>query len=84
MKIRVRLYGGLRRHASSRPLEIDVHKSARVADVIESLGFRSGEVWLTTLDAQLVERDHPLRPGDELLLIPPVGGGNKSNIISRR
>jgi sulfur carrier protein ThiS len=54
---------------------MDVSEGARVADVIQALKLRSGEVWLATVDGQLVEVAHQLQPGDELSLMPPVGGG---------
>jgi molybdopterin synthase sulfur carrier subunit len=75
MRIQVRLYGELRRRASAHPLQMHVPEGATVTDVIASLGLRSGEVWLASLDNQLVKMDHRLRPEDELALIPPVGGG---------
>ena len=80
MRIWLRLRGGLRNYASSSSLEMDVHEGATVADVVESLGLRSGEVWLAMLDDQLVDKDHTLHPGDRLSLIPPVGGGSAKKI----
>lgn len=75
MRVLVRLYGGLRGYISSNPQELDLHDGATVADVIAQLNLRPGEVWLATLNDQLVETNHLLRPDDELSLIPPVGGG---------
>lgn len=75
MRILVRLHGGLRRNALSNPLTMEVDEGVAVADVIEALHLRPGEVWLAMLDDRLVEMNHLLRPGDGLSLIPPVGGG---------
>ncbi len=75
MRVLVRLYGGLRGYISSNPQELDLHDGATVADVIAQLNLRPGEVWLATLNDQLVETNHLLRPDDELSLIAPVGGG---------
>lgn len=75
MRVLVRLYGGLRGYTSSNPLQLDLQDGATVADVMAQLNLRPGEVWLATLDDQLVETNHLLRPDDALSLIPPVGGG---------
>ena len=75
MKIVVRLYGGLRHQSSPHPLTLDVPDVANVEDVIRILELKPGEVWLAKLDGQLVDVNHPLQSGDELALIPPIGGG---------
>jgi sulfur carrier protein ThiS len=75
VRISVRVYGGLRGHGASKALQVDALDDATVADVVEALDLRPGEIWLATLDGQLVEMDHALQPGDELTLVPPVGGG---------
>ena len=76
MEISVRLLGNLRRLAPTGSLEMEVQPGTTVADMVELLGLGPGEVWLAKVGVQLVEMDHPLREGDELLLIPPVGGGD--------
>ena len=76
MRIAVRLLGGLRHRAPASPQEIEVHEGATVAQVIDLLGLRLGEVWLVKRGDQLLDLDESLRDGDELLLIPPVGGGH--------
>ncbi len=75
MKISVRVYGGLRGYSASKALQLDLLDDATVADVVETLDLRPGEIWLATLDGQLVEMGHELESGDELTLVPPVGGG---------
>jgi len=76
MDISVRLLGNLRRHAPTGSLQIEVQEGTTVAKVIELLGLRPGDVWLAKLGDQLVDMNHPLRGGGDLLLIPPIGGGN--------
>lgn len=75
MRILVRLHGGLRRHTSPGPVQVDVRDDATAADVIAALNLRPGEVWLVTLNDELIDVTYPLQPEDELSLIPPVGGG---------
>ena len=54
---------------------MDVIDGATIADVVQSLGLRPGEIWLATVDGQLTDMDYKLQPDDELALMPPVGGG---------
>ncbi|UCC64757.1 MAG: MoaD/ThiS family protein [Anaerolineae bacterium] len=72
----MRLLGGLCHRAPASRQEIEVHGGATVAQVIDLLGLRLGEVWLVKRGAQLLDLDESLRDGDELLFIPPVGGGH--------
>ena len=75
MKIGVRLRGNLRPSGAPEIQVVEVDEEATVNDLIDLLGLRPGEIWLAMLDGQLADTDRPLRPGDELSLIPPVGGG---------
>jgi len=76
IKIILCLLGELGRQATSNTIEMNVPQGATVAKAIELLGLRPGEVWITTIDGQLVDKDYLLCPGDKLSLLPPVGGGN--------
>lgn len=75
MKIAVRLQGELARQISADRIELDLCDGSTIAQVVAALGLRPGQVWLAMVDGILVEADRPLQPGDELTLIPPVGGG---------
>jgi molybdopterin converting factor small subunit len=75
MKVSVRLRGNLRHPGAPEIHVVEVDEGAMVGDLIGLLGLRPGEVWLVMLDGQLVDTDRPLQPGDELSLVPPVGGG---------
>jgi molybdopterin converting factor small subunit len=76
MKIVVQLHGELRRYALTNRLELDLRDGATVAEATASLDIRPGHVWLVMLNGHLVEMDRRLAAGDELSLIPPVGGGD--------
>jgi sulfur carrier protein ThiS len=75
MKISVRLRGNLRPSGAPEIQILEVDERGTVEDLLGLLGLRPGDVWLAMVDGQLVEADRPLRSGDELSLIPPVGGG---------
>lgn len=74
VKIWIRLYGDLARHAPPTP-SLDVPDHTTVADVIAQLGLQPGQVWLIAMDGQQVAPDHCLQAGQTLTLTPPVGGG---------
>jgi molybdopterin converting factor small subunit len=75
IKISVRLRGNLRPSGGPEIRIVEVDEGATVEDLLGLLGLRPGDVWLAMLDGQLVDTDLSLQPGDELSLIPPVGGG---------
>jgi molybdopterin converting factor small subunit len=75
IKVGVRLRGNLRPPGGPEIQILEVDEGATVEDLIGLLGLRPGDVWLAMVDGQWVEADRPLQPGDELSLIPPVGGG---------
>jgi len=73
MSVRVRLFAGLRERAGWSEREID---AATVADVWPELDLgEEPEGLLYAVNKQYASRDHALRDGDEVALIPPVSGG---------
>jgi molybdopterin converting factor subunit 1 len=82
MKVRVRLFAVLRERAGRDELELELEEGATVADALSRLSRQPPfEELLARLPVRLaVNRDivadgTPLRPSDELALIPPVSGG---------
>ncbi|HET9163431.1 MAG TPA: molybdenum cofactor biosynthesis protein MoaE [Solirubrobacterales bacterium] len=82
MTLRVRLFAVLRERAGRDELELELEESATVADALSLLSRQPPlEELLARLPVRLaVNRGiatarTPLRPGDELALIPPVSGG---------
>jgi MoaE-MoaD fusion protein len=76
MTIRVRLFAGLRERAGADEVELELPPGARVGDALERLGDLAGGVPLVmAVNRQYADADAPLRPDDELALIPPVSGG---------
>jgi molybdopterin synthase catalytic subunit/molybdopterin converting factor small subunit len=73
MRIKVRLFAGLRERAGWSSREIDART---VADVWPALGLGDEpEGLLYAVNRQYAERTQDLRDGDEVALIPPVSGG---------
>jgi MoaE-MoaD fusion protein len=76
MRIRVRLFAGLRERVGTGENEMELPAGARASDVWELLQIGPEPDGLAyALNREYVDRDHPLADGDELAIIPPVSGG---------
>ena len=76
MLVRVRLFAGLRERAGRSELELDLPEGARVADALAAVGdLAAGIPLVMAVNREYAGAEHPLAPGDELALIPPVSGG---------
>jgi molybdopterin synthase catalytic subunit/molybdopterin converting factor small subunit len=74
MRVRVRLFAGLRERAGWSQREVD--GVTRIADVWPALGLGDEPPGLLyAVNKSYVARDHELLDGDEVALIPPVSGG---------
>src|SRR4051812_46842863 len=76
MKVRVRLFAGLRERAGAREVELELPDGASVADALERLAdVARGTRVVLAVNREYATPDAVLSPGDELALIPPVSGG---------
>jgi molybdopterin synthase catalytic subunit/molybdopterin converting factor small subunit len=76
MRVRVRLFAGLRERLGMGENEMELPEGARARDVWELLELGPEPVGLAyAVNRQYVDRDHGLEDGDELAIIPPVSGG---------
>jgi molybdopterin synthase catalytic subunit len=76
MRIRVRLFAGLRERVGMGENELELPEGARARDVWEVLELGPEPAGLAyAINRQYVDRDHGLEDGDELAIIPPVSGG---------
>lgn len=82
MTVQIRLFAILREHAGRQTLEIELHDGATVADALRTLdgsGPLAGLIERLSVSMAVnrlyATKDTPLRPGDELALIPPLSGG---------
>jgi molybdopterin synthase catalytic subunit/molybdopterin converting factor small subunit len=77
MRVRVRLFAGLRERLGMGENEMELPEGARARDVWELLELGPEPVGLAyAVNRQYVDRDHGLEDGDELAIIPPVSGGD--------
>ena len=76
MRVRVRLFAGLRERAGTGMRELELPEGARVEDVWPALGLGDEPAGLLYAANQAyVPAERELVDGDEVALIPPVSGG---------
>ena len=74
MQISVKLMGSLKPHQPDGPLSIS--SDLTIAEVIDQLGVTATAVQVCTVNGKIEHnRQRPVADGDELTLLPPVGGG---------
>ena len=77
MRIRVRLFAGLRERVGTGENEMELPEGTRASDVWELLQVGPEPQGLAyAVNREYVDREHPLTDGDELAIIPPVSGGS--------
>jgi molybdopterin converting factor subunit 1 len=83
-KARVRLFARLADLAGSRETEVELGEGLTASGVFSQLASRYPElagldgIVRFAVNAEYVAPDHPVRPGDEVALIPPVSGGTRA------
>jgi MoaD family protein len=81
MKIRVQFYAQLRDLAGIRELALDLPEGATVRDLLENIYSQQPSLRahdksiLIGSGVEFVDRDHKLKAGDEISIMPPVQGG---------
>ena len=76
MRIRVRLFAGLRERVGTGENEMELAPGSRAGDVWDLLQIGPEPGGLAyAVNRRYVDRDEPLAEGDELAIIPPVSGG---------
>ena len=77
MKVRIRLFAGLREQAGYGSRVVELPARARVRDVWATLALGVEPAGLLyARNREYVEQDTELADGDEVALIPPVSGGS--------
>jgi molybdopterin converting factor subunit 1 len=81
MRVRVRLFAGLREAVGQRELELELPAGAtpeeawrRLADSHPGLGARRASL-AAAVNRRYAAFDAPLSDGDEIAFVPPVSGG---------
>lgn len=81
MKIRVKLFASVRQALGRSLLELELPEGATVADLRAQLQSQFAQLHLenagvlVAVNLRYAKPDRVLQEGDEVALIPPVGGG---------
>jgi molybdopterin synthase catalytic subunit len=77
MKVRVRLFAGLRERAGTDELTLELPNGAVVADALKQVqALTDGVPVVMAVNQEYAPAGQTLGDGDELALIPPVSGGS--------
>ena len=84
MDVTVALFAGLRERAGTASLTLRLPEGARVADALAEVSdLTGGQRVVMAVNREYADPSHPLAPGDELALIPPVSGGAAASVHVR-
>jgi molybdopterin synthase catalytic subunit len=76
VKVRVKLFAGLRERAGRDEVELDLPDGARAADALAAVdGLAAGLPLVLAVNRCYATPDTVLEGGDELAVVPPVSGG---------
>lgn len=81
MKVRVQLFSRLRDLAGESEIDLDAPEGASVNDLLKRLYARTPSLqnWdksiLVAIGVEFVPRNHLVKNGDEIAVMPPVQGG---------
>jgi MoaD family protein len=81
MNVRVQFYSQLRDLAGTQELDFDLPEKSTVSELLEKIyeqkpALRSRDKSiLVGAGVEFVERNHELKAGDEISIMPPVQGG---------
>ena len=81
MRVRVQFYAQLRDLVGMRELDVDLADGATVRDLLEKIYAEQpmlrphDKSILISAGVEFVDRNHKLKPGDEISIMPPVQGG---------
>ena len=76
MRVQVRLFASLRERAGVSELTLELPDGALVGDALVELHWLTGDLRaVLAVNREYASESTPLRPDDELALIPPVSGG---------
>jgi len=75
LKVRVKLYGASAGGLEKSAFELELRENATTQDVVNQLPVRDRVYLYVVRDGMRLSQDARLRDGDELLVFPPVAGG---------
>ena len=85
MRVEIRLFANVKEIAGQDKLALELPESATAGDVVRLLSETYPRLHdalkhvLVAVNMELADPSRPVREGDEVALIPPVGGGETVN-----
>jgi molybdopterin converting factor small subunit len=81
VQVAVRVCGGLANYTQGRAEyhRLEVPPGITAGQILQLLGIPESEVWLLAVGQRQVDESRVLNAGDELLVFPPVAGGQAGN-----
>ena len=75
--VRIRLFGELARYSGGRGYDFawPLKPGQSIADVAAAIGIPVAEMWMVAINGQKTNPEALPRPGDEVMIFSPVGGG---------
>jgi sulfur carrier protein ThiS len=75
--LRVKAFGHLQRflQVEGDVIEAEVPEGSTAAQVLRQVGIPLSEVWLISIDDEVIDEEEPVPAGAELLIMAPVEGG---------
>jgi sulfur carrier protein ThiS len=79
ISIHVKAYGDLRRYLPEGERDsgsrVELPDNATVVQMLDVLNLPYQSAWLIGVNDEIVDLHHPLKDGDEIELMLPIGGG---------
>ena len=76
MRIKARVHAGLQRHTDgASAVDLEVATGTTVTEMMDQLGVPSVEVYSVVINRRVATEETVLQDGDQVDLIPPIGGG---------
>jgi len=76
LKVKIKLYGASAGGLEKSELELELNENATAQDAVNQLPVRDRVYLYVVRDGMRLSQDARLRDGDQLLVFPPVTGGD--------
>ena len=77
MKVMVQFFGDLRKYLreGQEVIDLEVEAGGTIGDLLQQLRVEEGEVWVVSLNGNIVHETSQLVEGGNVMVFPPFGGG---------
>lgn len=79
MQVKVKLFATLCRYAphevGAKPFWVNIHPGSTLKTIVDDLDIPEAAIKISFINGRARKLDYPLKPGDDVGLFPPIGGG---------